>query len=112
MTSPSLRPVDGCGPYRMMNGHLCVQVEQLSVECANKFGFTAQKLRWVSLTVCSLVLRPGTYGAWNSSFLIWRVMREDIILLKDYGIPKGPRFAKHNLSVEHRQLRIMTIYRG
>lgn len=88
MTSPSLRPEDSCDPYRMMNGRLCVQVEHLSADCSSKCGFTTRTLRWVSLTVCSLVLRPGTYGAWERSFLIWRVMIADIMLLNYYGIPE------------------------
>lgn len=88
VTSPSLRPEDSCGPCRMMNGRLCVQVEQLCAECSGKCSFTTRKLRWVSLTVCSLVLRPGTYGPWECSFLIWRLMSADIMLLIYYGIPK------------------------
>lgn len=78
VTSPSLRPEDSCGPYTMMNGCLCAQVEQLSAECSSKCIFTAPKLRWVSLTVCSLVLQPGTHGAWECSFLIGQMIIQDI----------------------------------
>lgn len=72
LTSPSLRPEDSCGPHRMMNGRLYMQVEQLSAESSSKCSFTAGKLRWFSLTVCWLVLRPQTYGACSAAFKVGR----------------------------------------
>lgn len=86
VTSTSLRPEDSCGPYAVMNGRLCVQVGQLSAECSSKCSFTTPKSRRVPLTVCSLVLRPGTYGAWELSSLIWRVMAAHMMFHESCGI--------------------------
>lgn len=89
VTSPSLRPEDSCGPYRMMNGRLCVQVEQLPAERSCKCSFTTRKIE-MGFTYCMFTC-SATWNIWCSgecSFLIWRVMIADIMLLKYYGVPK------------------------
>lgn len=37
----------------------------------------------------------------GAAFSVWRGMTEAIMLLKEYGVPKEPRFAKNDRSEEN-----------
>lgn len=46
----------------------------------------------------------------RAAFLVWRGMREAIMFVKEYGVPKEPRFAKNDRSEGNKQLRIQITF--